>query len=77
MGKDLFGTNNIPVIGPDYDSQNYGVKNVDATIQQIEPIAGVKQVIKTSVTNNSTSSDNFYNDAKQGSSTIRTSVTLR
>ena len=70
---DLFKTDRIPVIGPDYDSQQYGVKNVDATIQQVTTM-GVKQVIKTSVTSQSPSADNFYNEQPRSSSTISTSV---
>jgi len=70
---DLFKTDRIPVIGPDYDSQQYGVKNVDATIQQVTTM-GVKQVIKTSVTSQAPSADNFYNEQPRSSSTISTSV---
>lgn len=73
MDKQLFPTDRIPVIGPDYDSQQYGVKNVDATIQQTVSM-GVKQVIKTSVKAQMPSADNFYNEQPRSGSIIRTSV---
>lgn len=73
MGE-IFKTDRIPVIGPDYDSQQYGVKNVDAKVQQIV-VNGAKQlVINTVPPPLATSADNFYNEQPKPSSTISTSV---
>lgn len=71
--SDLFKSDSIPVIGPNYDSQQYGVKNVDATVQQIV-VNGTKQVIKGEPKVQSVSSDNFYNEQPRSNSTINTSV---
>ena len=71
---DLFKSDSIPVIGPDYDSQQYGVKNVDAKIQQITQ-NGVKVLqIRTIPETGIKSNDNFYNEKGTLASVIRTSV---
>ena len=73
MGE-LFKTDRIPVIGPDYDSQQYGVKNVDAKIQQVTQGGMKGLVIRTIPETAIRSADNFYNEQGSQKSVISTSV---